>query len=190
MAQFYNMDQEMTLKDRRTRGFTLIELLVVIAIIGLLSSVVLASLGTARAKARDSKRAQDLRSIHTALELFYADNGRYPTEGDPDNANNGADQGKIGAAYTSNINTILEQYMNPLPSDPLDDGTNYFYYYDGRHNCENAHPPPDNSRPVIFARTMESSVNANWLVEWAGPGTEPGATPPGANTRMIGLEAL
>lgn len=59
-------------------GFTLIELLVVIAIIGLLSSVVMASLNTSRIKARDSKRIQDLRQLQTALVLYYDDNTSYP----------------------------------------------------------------------------------------------------------------
>ncbi len=62
----------------RSRGFTLIELLVVIAIIGILSSVVLASLNTARGKARDAKRLSDMHQIQIALELYYTKNGNYP----------------------------------------------------------------------------------------------------------------
>jgi type II secretion system protein G len=60
------------------KGFTLIELLVVIAIIGLLSAVVLASLNTARAKARDAARISDIRQIQTAIQEYVLANGHYP----------------------------------------------------------------------------------------------------------------
>ncbi|MDO8619991.1 MAG: type II secretion system protein [bacterium] len=60
------------------KGFTLIELLVVIAIIGILSSVVLASLNGARTKARDARRVAELKQIQVALELYYDANGKYP----------------------------------------------------------------------------------------------------------------
>ena len=60
------------------RGFTLIELLVVIAIIGMLSSIVLASLNTARVKARDARRVSDMLEIQKAVELYNSDYGRYP----------------------------------------------------------------------------------------------------------------
>src|SRR3989344_8507666 len=54
------------------KGFTLIELLVVISIISLLSSVVLASLNSARVKARHARRVSDIRQFQVALELYYS----------------------------------------------------------------------------------------------------------------------
>jgi len=62
----------------KTKGFTLIELLVVIAVIGLLSTIVMVSLNSARAKARDARRKEDLKSIRTALEMYYNDNNNIP----------------------------------------------------------------------------------------------------------------
>ncbi len=53
------------------KGFTLIELLVVIAIIGILSSVVLASLNTARNKGADAAIKADIDSARAQAELFY-----------------------------------------------------------------------------------------------------------------------
>ncbi|MBY0328785.1 type II secretion system GspH family protein [Patescibacteria group bacterium] len=63
------------------RGFTLIELLVVIAIIGILAAVVLASLNSARAKARDARRKSDFRQIAIAMELWKDKYGVYYTGG-------------------------------------------------------------------------------------------------------------
>jgi prepilin-type N-terminal cleavage/methylation domain-containing protein len=60
-----------------TRGFTLIELLVVIAIIGILSSVVLASLTTARAKGGNAAVKEQLADTRAQAELFYSNNGTY-----------------------------------------------------------------------------------------------------------------
>ena len=65
------------LNTPRNKGFTLIELLVVISIIGLLSSVVLASVNEARARARDARRISDLNQIRNALALYYSQNGNY-----------------------------------------------------------------------------------------------------------------
>lgn len=59
------------MKKRLNRGFTLIELLVVIAIIGILSSVVLASLNTARSKGADAAIKSNLNNIRAQAELVY-----------------------------------------------------------------------------------------------------------------------
>lgn len=109
----------------KQRGFTLIELLTVVAIIGLLSTVVLTSIGGGRIKARDARRLNDMNEIKKALELYYADNYQYPP--------------MSGGAYTSTSNcglrwcdleTALEPYIPVLPRDPLGDQADYRYYYD------------------------------------------------------------
>lgn len=60
-------------RNRARGGFTLIELLVVVAIIGLLASVVFASLTTARARGRDARRVSDLREMQKVIVLIDAD---------------------------------------------------------------------------------------------------------------------
>ena len=67
------MKKHITNKD----GFTLIELLVVIAIIGILSSVVLASLNSARGKGADAAVKEDMHGIASQAEVYYDNNGSY-----------------------------------------------------------------------------------------------------------------
>ena len=55
-----------TIGTRFAKAFTIIELLVVISIIGILATIVLASLSTSRAKGRDARRVADMKSIQLA----------------------------------------------------------------------------------------------------------------------------
>jgi prepilin-type N-terminal cleavage/methylation domain-containing protein len=63
---------------KKEKGFTLIELLVVIAIIGVLATIVLSSLNSARSKAENTKFLNNIRDLQTKLELYHLDNNQYP----------------------------------------------------------------------------------------------------------------
>lgn len=95
------------LYQHRTKhaGFTLIELLVVITIIGLLASVVLSSLNTARQNARDSARLQEARQLMTALELYRNTHGGYPCSGVSLNCATGASGGAAPMIIKNNTGT-------------------------------------------------------------------------------------
>lgn len=108
------------------RGFTLIELLVVVSLIGVLATLVLANLNSARERARDAERKSDLRNIQTALRLYYNDNGGYPTSsGGSINGCNGTSCVWGSAWIDGNIT-----YMNILPVDPLSPAQDYVYTRD------------------------------------------------------------
>jgi len=115
---------------RNFRGFTLIELLVVIAIIGILATIVLVSLGTARRRARDTRRIGDLRQVALALQLYREDNTGYP------------------AALTG----LVPNFMRALPKDPST-GADYGYGIDG------ATPPQDYVLRTVLEVATNQALN-------------------------------
>jgi len=90
------------------KGFTLIELLVVVAIIGILSSIVLVSLNSARARAKDASAKGSMSSMRAAAELEYDNAGNYSTVctvgKEPKNLLSAAER-QVGGSAECNIST-------------------------------------------------------------------------------------
>ena len=79
------------------RGFTLIELIVVVTIIGILASIALINVSFATRKAREAALRDNLHTMRSAIDNFYADKQRYP----------------------SDLEELVPHYMRRIPSDPL-----------------------------------------------------------------------
>lgn len=123
---------------RTTKGFTLVELLVVIAIIGILASIIMVSLGSAKGKSRDAKRQADIKNIQLALSLYYNDNGFYP-------------KNIYSTSGTAPNNGLAPGYLPTVPKDPTatgncsnsgDVGCYKYVAYGVNSNCNNGTNPP------------------------------------------------
>lgn len=120
----------------KTRGFTLIELLVVIAIIGILSSVVLASLNGARKKGRDARRISDLKQTQLALEMYYDSNS---------------------SEYPDAASSLAPTYISTLPADPQGGAYSYDNLTAAGAACAVASGVCTN---YVLGATLEDSTNA------------------------------
>ena len=118
-------------------GFTLVELLVVMAIISILATLIVGGFRTAQMRGRDAQRKSDLKQISNALELFYADYGKYPaTSGTQIAACAYNPQTGAGAACvwgTSQLTDGKTTYFRVIPKDPAT-GQNYVYKVSSTRN--------------------------------------------------------
>lgn len=126
---------------KNEKGFTLIELLVVIAIIGLLSTLAVVALNSARQKSRDSKRVADIKQVQTALELFFADSADgYPAGSALTLGGTGAANLSSGADFDDTASGTT--YMGLVPSAPTPadctSGNDYVYTVGGTGNSSYA----------------------------------------------------
>ena len=97
------------------KGFTLIELMVAISIIAILAAIGMVVYSSAQKSGRISKRAQDLESLKTSLEVYKTATGSYPSIG-------AAEWPGYQNCITAYLGVLVPTYMPALPADPLDNG--------------------------------------------------------------------
>ncbi len=123
----------------RKQGFTLIEVLVVIAIIGLLASVVLNALGSARTKSRDARRLGDTEALGKALAIYFQNNSAYPppdSQGAP-YACGGWDSGGDGVFISAlrSAGILAKDALDPTLNNACGNYA-YYVYGAGSYGCE------------------------------------------------------
>lgn len=147
-------------------GFTLIELLVVISLIGILTTLLFANLNAGRARARDAQRKSDLKSIQTALRLYYNDKNRYP-------AHNSSDQIVGCESYTNpvacewgepwSVGSVI--YMPVLAKDTLA-GQSYKYEYDSENDLTTLSACLENKSDEKGIVTTDTSwCSSGWMYQ-------------------------
>jgi len=96
-------------RHRSERGFTILELMIVMAVMGVLITIAQPSLRSSITRAKEAVLREDLFQMREALDQFYADNGKYPSQ---------------LADLTSQADKS-KGYLRSIPKDPFTDAPDW-----------------------------------------------------------------
>lgn len=110
--------------NKKAYGFTIVELLIVIVVIGILAAISIVAYNGIQSRARDTQRKQDVQTISKALELYYIDNGQYPTSVCGSSCPtpkkiNGSWLTTSDGSWDFLESQLAPKYISELPADPM-----------------------------------------------------------------------
>ncbi len=115
-----------------SHGFTILELLIVIAVFGLLATLAVLSLNSARARTRDAQRVSDVSVLRTALSEHYLQKSTYPVSGPIALGQPGTKTEVLGLnGFSAPQDTMGLVYLQRVPTGPT---LNEYYRYHGGAN--------------------------------------------------------
>lgn len=132
-------------RNSSRRGFTIVELLIVVVVIAILAAVTIVAFNGVVSRSQDSRRQDDAQAITKALQLYYIDNGSYPTSSGSTTINNF--WSTTADASWANLQSQLSKYISTLPTDPANitgvsplgaSGRGYAYFANPTNYCGSA----------------------------------------------------
>lgn len=130
-------------KSTKNPGFTIVEIIVAVVVVAILASVTIISYNGAQQRARDTDRKSDISNLVKALEMYYSDNGQYPTTSTSSSTINSSWYNS-GDSSWSEFTTLMSKYMDKVPTDPTNttnlsglsaNGYTYAYYGNRASYC-------------------------------------------------------
>jgi len=184
---------EVIKKKIHASGFTLIELITVIIIIGILATLILVNLTSARERTRDAARKSDVSTLRVTLESYYGRHGAYPDDtfdgaetSEDDSANNSwcsaYCEGLEGQGTPTFYQIQTEGFIQRLPIDPLNTQE---FYYGFEPSCsigssgltgQSGEPFEGGTKPqaaLVFAKMLEGNASAGRYEVYVGGVTVP-----------------
>jgi prepilin-type N-terminal cleavage/methylation domain-containing protein len=136
-------------------GFTIVELLVVVVVIAILASITIVAFRGVQARARDTVRINDAKSIIKAVEAYKVLNGQYPA------ATPGCWETSTAASFMEYLNSSYGLAQAPL--DPVNDATYYYAYC--RYPASSSSCAASGYYAVVTIKNLENPTQvtpSNW----------------------------
>lgn len=122
-------------KIKQSSGYTMIEILIVVSIIGFVVAAALYAINASRVRARDTRRLADMKQVQLALNVYYDQNGNFPS---PD-IGDGCGGWDAGNQTFQLLTNRLAGVMNNPPNDMTAtdcNGYRYYRYSAGSYGCD------------------------------------------------------